>query len=501
MVSKSLVTAFVISCGIGLYLILLFGEAALTFTMLFGILSSSIVLTDLVKIFKGKLDLFDPGLLIGIVGVFLFLVSPICQFSWDYWPFLKNMNEHFIWVETWAALNFVGLVIYKWSSSRDIVFKKRSFNKFINPSNWFFNEKKFRLLAPVFLAICFLSQVYVYHNFGGIAGFLNAFTKRQEMGALNGNDPFQGMGLIMLIAESFKYLLAMYIVYLIGKSERFRSNRSFIILMLSLAIIFMFFGGLRGSRSSTLFPLFFAAGMYHLYVRKLSTTLVGVGIIVCFLFSISYYWYKIAGLQGLEAIYDESVRSSFHSDRQDSTKYMLSRDLGRMDFQSLALMKISTGENAISLGRTYLVAIFSSVPKSVFPFNPPQITKEKTEILYGNGSYIHGAPRQTTLVLGQFGESIVNFGPLGGLVFYFLLGRWVFWIRRLTSQLNSDDIRRLVLPVFSFLPVLMLMTDMNVILYQLTRYLAIPSLLLYFCAKKSNTKFHLGNSHKWGLKS
>lgn len=500
MVSKSSFYAFLISLMIGLYLIYVFGEAALTLTLIFGVLSSTIVLTDVVRIFKGKLDLFDPSLLIGLVGIFLFLISPVCQIAWDYWPFLKNMNKNPFWIDSWAALNFLGLVVYKWSSTHNLVFKNFNGKSGARNKHWSLNENKFRFLAPVFLSICFLSQVYIYNSFGGVSGFVNAFTKRQEMGALNGNDPFEGMGMIMLIAESFKYLFAMYIIYLIQKSGRFKSNRSFLILMLFLAITFIFFGGLRGSRSSTLFPLFFAAGMYHFYVRKLSTTLVAFGALVCVIFSVSYYWYKIAGLQGIEAIYDESARTSFHSERQDSTKYMLSRDLGRMDFQSLALMKTTTGEINLSFGRTYLVAIFSSIPKSVIPFNPPQITKEKTELLYGRGAYIHGAPRQTTLVLGQFGEAIVNFGPMGGLLFYFLLGRWVYWLRRRVVELEHSDVRRLFLPALSFLPVLMLITDMNVVLYQVTRYLAIPALLLFLCARKKELKFSLGINQRWKLR-
>lgn len=492
MISKNLLISFCLSLCIGLGLIINFGAEALSLCFLFGLLSTTIILDDVIKIFRGKRDMLDPALLIGVVGTLLFFVSPVSQMAWDYWPFLKNMNNHREWIDAWACLNFFGVLIYKFSSSKSF---KTNFSPVSSPStmkNWNFLDERFRVVAPVFLALCFLAQVNIYLSFGGIGGFVNAFTQRQEAGALSANDPFEGLGLIMLIAESFKYIFSMYVIYLVKKSGRFRSDRAFLVIMAVLAISFIFFGGLRGSRSATLFPLFFAAGMYHYYIRKLNVTLVAAGVAVTLLFSVSYYWYKIAGLQGIEAIYNADARTSFNTQRQDANKYMISRDLGRMDFQSLALKNISTGENEPSFGRTYLVAIFSSIPKSITPFNPPQITKEKTELLHGEGTYIHNAPRQTTLVLGQFGEAIVNFGPVGGLVFYFLLGRWVYNVRRLAVKLHVSDVRRLFLPVLNFIPVLMLITDMNVILYQLTRYLTLPVILLLICAKVFTFKFNSG---------
>ncbi len=491
MVSKNWFFSFFFSFLIAIGLIYVFGFEAVGLTFLFGFFSVAILLHDVVGVFRGQKDLFDPGLFIGLIGMFLFLISPVSQLSWDYWPFLENMNRYPGWVDAWAGLNLFGIMIYKWSSITNFskTISSASTQMMSPAKSWFFLDKRFRLFASLLLTICFISQLYIYVSFGGVGGFINAFTVRQEVGALSGYDPFAGMGLIMLIAESFKYIFAMYIIYLIREYGMFRSNKGFLLLMLILAIVFIFFGGLRGSRSSTIFPLLFAAGMYHYYVRKLNRTLIIAGMAVMLFFSVSYYWYKIAGLHGIEAIYNAEVRENFNSYRQEANKYMISRDLGRMDFQSLALKNVSTGENSLAFGRTYLVAIFSSIPKSIVPYNPPQITKEKTELLHGEGTYIHNAPRQTTLVLGQFGEAIINFGPIGGLVFYFLLGRWVHGVRRFVTCLHVSDVRRMFLPVASFIPVLMLITDMNVILYQLVRYLALPILILFVCSKMFNLKW------------
>jgi len=466
-----------ISWGIGFLLLLSFGSNAFSATWLFGVLSCNLLLIDTIKSVRGKLDLFDPSFLIGGFSIFFFLISPVAQLQWDFWPFLPSMQDDQIWIDSWALLNFIGVCIYIWSKNKPLKNKIATYNF---TKSYIINNNKFKVILFLFLFICLVAQIKVYISFGGVSGFINTFTTRQEEG-VSEVDPFEGLGLIMLVAESFKFILAIGVIYYAKRSGKWKSNRSFILLMLLLLFVFIFFGGLRGSRSSTMFPLFFAAGMYHFWIRKLTGKLILFGLIGVLAFSTSYYWYKIAGTQGIEAIFDSSLRSDFHSDRQDANQYLIVRDLGRMDFQSLALKRVYGEDYPLAFGRTYLVSIFSSIPKVIIPYSPDQITKEKTELIYGEGSYYSDGSRQTTLVLGQFGESLINFGFLGVLVFYFLMGRWVYWVRSYINNLSKDDARRFFLPTLSFIPLLFMITDMNVILYQLVRYLTLPFLMMLFC--------------------
>ena len=198
------------------------------------------------------------------------------------------------------------------------------------------------------------------------------------------------------------------------------------------------------------------------------------GGVLFILFSAGYYWYKIAGVDGLTG------EAEVHSEREDVTQYMLVRDLGRMDIQSLALKRYLDEGYEYSLGRTYLVSIFSAIPKQVIPFYPDQITKEKTDILYGEGRYSPGATRQTTLVMGQVGESFINFGVFGIFMFFALLGVLSGWIQRLIYSRHIDVLSMLV-PFMSLTVVLLLITDMNVVFYQLVRYLLLPATLALLC--------------------
>jgi hypothetical protein len=163
---------------------------------------------------------------------------------------------------------------------------------------------------------------------------------------------------------------------------------------------------------------------------------------------------------------------------------LIARDLGRMDVQVLALRE--TGDDRgpeYAYGRTYLASVFAIVPRFVIDWKPDQITREKTEILYGRGSYIANQPRQTTLVLGQFGEAFVNFSYLGIFVFYFLLGRLVRCIKRGAVSLRRDDLRLYLVPAICLLPVLLVITDANVVMQQAVRYLLVPTTVVLMAAK------------------
>lgn len=437
-----------------------------------------LILRDGIDFVVGKIDTFDPVGIIGIIGYFLFFVSPVLQNSWDYWPFIPSLSQDSGWMLFWAITNFFGVLIYQYISKFNI-------RSQVNKSGYYFNIKKFNIIMPIALLISFMMQVYVYSKFGGISGFVETFTSRQNDGLVKaGEDPFEGLGLPMLFAESFKILIAIYIIFNLSKLKKYKSNLLFIFIMIAFVIIFLFFGGLRGSRSSTVFALFFAAGMYHYWVKKISIKFVLIGVLAVSSFLTTYYWYKIAGTEGVRAIFDSSYRSSLNSARQDVGKYVIVRDLGRMDVQTLALKRYLEEGYSYSYGRTYLTAFFSVVPKSIIPFKPDQITKEKTEILHGIGSYIKDEPRQTTLVLGQYGEAFINFGIVGILFYFMVLGWIVRKLRQYIAVLQSWDVRRFLLPMLTVIPILMLITDMNVLILNMTRYMLFPLLVFLLCLTK-----------------
>lgn len=441
-----------------------------------------LVAKDFVEWLMRRKDSFDPAFLISIPLFFIVFVSPVMQVTWDFWPYLPPLTYDEDWIFYWFSLNAIGLLIYR--AILDLHFYGVGGARI--KTFWYIDEKKFIPALKIAIFVAVLCQAFIYAKFGGVSSFVDTFTERQAAGVKE-EDPFEGLGVVTIIAESFKYCFSMLVIYKLRNSDFAKTNKFLFLMVLCLFVIFLPFGGLRGSRSSTIFAIFFAVGMYHLWIRKLTVANIISFILFGSIFISGYYWYKVAGLSGIGAIFDDSQKVQLHESRQDSTKYIIARDLGRMDIQALALREMLADDGRgpdFALGRTYVTAVFAIIPRAIFPKKPPQITKEKTEIIYGNGAYDPNAARQTTLVLGQFGEMFVNFGIAGIFLYYSLLAIFIGKVREMIFGLNHEDARKFILPVLCFLPILFLITDFNVIFQQVTRYLMVPVLVIYYSCRK-----------------
>lgn len=438
---------------------------------------------DAARFLRGKADFLSPGVLLGFVFIPLFLIAPIKQVAWDYWPFVPSLSTSIGWIDLWALLNFVGLICYRVSVG--IRTKHHTQERSARSQFLWMPRSRGSLASAVllFLVIGASAQAYIYGKFGGLTGFIETFTARQELGA-SAFDPFEGLGVPMILADSFKLVFAIGLIFYVRNNRFAQSALFFFALMLLLLVVCLVFGGLRGSRGATVFALFCAAGMYHLQIKRLRPLIIIIGVVCFSAFLGAYYWYKIAGTEGLQAITDASARDGMIESRRDAGKYVIARDLGRMDVQVLALKEVGsdTGPD-YALGRTYVASVFAIIPRFILSWKPDQITKEKTDILYGKGSYIPDAPRQTTLVLGQVGESFVNFSYFGIFTFYIVLGLIVRRINTAIRTIHRDDLRLYLIPAVTLIPVLMVITDFNVIFQQAARYLLIPGVAVLLAAR------------------
>lgn len=432
---------------------------------------------DSARLLRGKAGFMDPGALLGFLFLPMLLVAPVKQLAWDYWPFVPELTDSLRWIDLWAALNLAGMLLYRFGLRTRLRIRGEGMAR--APRVWLPRSRRlFVFLLVAALLVGLAAQAYIYAHFGGIGGFVRTFTERQDAGAAE-FDPFEGLGVPMILADSFKIMLSIALVHLFQDKPYARSMLFFVAMMGFLFVVFLLFGGLRGSRSATLFSLFCAAGLYHLKIRRLGLKVLALSLALSVGFMGAYYWYKTLGLEGFSASTGASARATLSDKRGSVGQYVVARDLGRMDVQVLALRDVNTDAGpGYALGRTYLASVFSIVPRSVVPFKPDQITREKTELIRGRGSYMPGEPRQTTLVLGQFGEAFVNFSYPGVLLFYLLLGVLVRRIRTLATTLDRADLRLYLVPGLVLIPILMVITDMNVIFQQLVRYLLVPSLVV-----------------------
>jgi hypothetical protein len=443
-----------------------------TIALILFVINGSICIYYTLLWLSARIDVFDPLGLFGMFGVIYYLISPIGQIGADYWPFIPSLSGRGDWFNLWAALNTAGLLIFAGIIGRPTRMPRPL------KREWVIDYRVFRIAALIALLVTFGFQLYIFSKFGGVSGFVQAFSERQEqhLGRTE-RDPFEDMGFPLVIAESFKYVFAMCcIIYFRNKSYA-RTIPFFAMLMTVMLVIFLVFGGLRGSRSATVFSLVFAAGMYRFWIRDIPMKVIVLGVAFIFGFQNIYYWYKIAGSSGVAAMFDKDARSGFANSRQDNTLYVLSRDMGRLDIQTSIMIAHAEQGLPLQYGATYLGAPFTVIPTAIVPWKPKDLAIAKSDVVFGQGKF-DPKYKLTTIVFGLVGEAFVNFGYVGILLAYAVLGLVTARIRKYVYGLAPLDARRLLIPVFCILPVNILLTDAGVLVMILMRALLIPTLLL-----------------------
>lgn len=476
----SLLILFIIS-----FYLLLFEGVNLDLLFIICFLTTCLMCLDAGDWIVGKRSIFDPVCIISLFSYMFFFISPLLQKSWSYWPSFPELKYNTGWILAWASINFFGSVLYRsmiWFDDRKTIIK----NNYV----YEFKRSKFLKVTFYFMLIGIICQLYIYQKFGGVSGFINTFSYRQENSAAV-FDPFEGMGIEMLLADGFRNLFAIFIIVYFKDSRFVRRWWFFALVLISLVVVSFIFGGLKGSRGAVVYSVFWGVGMYHFWIRPIKVKHAVVGMLSIMVFLNTYYWYKFAGVEGLTAMFDDKVKQSLNQGlREENTKFVISRDLGRMDFQTIALIEILDDEFPLSYGRSYISAIFSVVPTAIVSAEnkPASITKEKTELIFGQGSYIHGDVRATTNLLGQFGELSVNFGIVGCFLFYFLLAKYVLLIRRIINRSLKGDAILLLVPMLSLLAIQFIMYDSSVMVQFLFRNFIYITFIYILCLRKVYTQ-------------
>lgn len=440
------------------------------------IIIGALFLYEVIYTVNYKFEIFSAVSIFGFFGLIFFYFVPLFQINWDYWPSLPSSKDMDYWSSVWAICSIIGFFLIGMGY-------KLTFRSSSSPSNFYIDRQKMVLSFSIGLMICLLAQVIVLAKFGGLSGYLQAYEMRIQE-SIQGYNPYEGLGFLFTFSESFPNLLSIFIVLLIKDKPWAKNLKVFLGLCAVLLIINLIFGGLRGSRSTTIWSMFWFLVMYHTIISKVSLKiLVSIGA-AFFLFMSTYTLFKFGGLDGLQGIWDDDVKQQVFDRKyvQDSNKQLLVRDAGRTDVQSYILKTYWNSEHDYAYGRTLLAGAVSFVPSFIFPNKPITAIKEKTEIFRGGFT----EDSYTTLLAGGFGEFVINFGPLLGLVFFLLYGMTLGAIDKFSNASNGFSINLLLSPVLLLLTIQMLMSDSNVISQFLFRYLLIPTIVLIFCIRKKS---------------
>jgi hypothetical protein len=427
--------------------------------------------TDAIDWFRGRLDIFDPVGLIGILGLHFFFLAPLLHVAWQYWiPDVAPPPDWRDWLGYMGMLNAVGLAVYqiarKWPSLRKAP-----------TSFWRIDERQFQRVVPVCIAVAVCIQVWVYAQYGGITGYIEARMRNPRV--------FGGMGWIFMISESAP-ILAVFLVIVLFRQKR---RVSWATIGCAFALLFVFqmlFGGLRGSRSETIQLLFWVAACVHVIIRPVPRKVIYVGCAFLALFMYLYGFYKNLGTEATQ-VFSESAdaRNEVAEATGRTWRMIVLDDLGRADLQAFILYRLRNDKSEFTYakGRTYLGAVALLLPHWLVAEHPETVEEEGTEIQIGTGGYFKNIS-WSSRVYGLAGEGMLNFGPLAVPLTYGLFGLLVGWFRNFSQGLPRQDGRQLLIPFIVYMLVSVLGADSDNLVYGLVKSGLMPALVVMACCTK-----------------
>ena len=447
-------------------------------------LSGILIGIDAVDWFRGRLNIFDPVGILGLLGFHFFFLAPLLHVRWDSWlePWYTPPPDWRPWLGYMAILNFMGICIYRVTRNTGTISTKHQFKPKIA---WIINPKLFPPILIAALLISGVLQLLTYQKFGGVMNYISAATSQDAEDA----SQFKGMGILFIVSESFPIVAMMGFAICAQKQKTMRTLPALIGVMIVFFVLQLFFGGLRGSRSNTIWALFWALGIIHFWLRKVSKKEIAIGLIFLLIFMYIYGFFKEGGVEGVQqALQKDSADVETKSGR--TWQNLLLGDLGRSDVQAFVLYRIvrHNSDYEYAWGRTYFAATTILIPGAILP-NKPQNNKamQGTNAMYGMGSYNPEAPGRlvSSKVYGLAGEVMLNFGPLSVPFAFILLGIVVGRVKRRLLIWDSSDVRLLLLPMMVNFCFVVLVGDFDNQIFFLIKSSGFPVLVLWLSSKKT----------------
>jgi hypothetical protein len=425
---------------------------------------------DLADWARGKVDVYDPVALIAVLGFHHFFLAPLLHVALDQWvTFLEIPPDRRGLLGLMAILNMIGLIAYR-------IFRRASDNSSKPLKRRWTLDNRFPLVISAALVISAVMQVYVYSRFGGIGGYVDAF----EEGAEN----FQGMGWIFAISESFPILLVFALAIFAHRRGLGKTMASLVVMGVVILAIAFLFGGLKGSRSHTIFLLIWSFGVLHLLVRPIPRKVIVGGGMILLLFLYVYGLYKGGGVDALSSLGNSEARVSIERETNRDFEGVLLGDLSRAGTQAHLLYRMTKNgsDYRYRWGGTYVGGAAILIPKSIWPNRPPPKVVAGTEALYGNGTYVEGK-RVSSRIYALAGEAMLNFGPLAVPLAFAFWGFAVGRIRALRTRLK-DDSRMLMYPLLVLLALTLFFSDSDNIVFMMFKYGLFPFLAVLFSSRR-----------------
>lgn len=450
-------------------------------------LSGVLIGIDAVEWFRGRLNIFDPVGIIGLLGFHFFFLAPLFHVSWDFWmdPYSPTLPEWRPWLGGMAILNLLGIIVYRF-------FKKVSAKKnknFSAISIWQLNRERLPFVLPFFLIISAIIQIMVYRQFGGILNYID--TTASIFGEGEEAAQYQGMGIIYMLSETFPILAMIGFATHAQKNKKMQSWQMLSFVLLIFIVLAILFGGLRGSRSNTVWAAFWAVGIIHFWIRPVTKKQIAIGLAFMLMFMYFYGFLKSGGIEGFQnALANKEARSSLEAESGRTWQGLLLGDLGRSDLQALMLQRLTepNSDYKYAWGRTYYSALTILIPRFIMPDKPFNKTKEGTELVFGAGSFVK-LEFVYSKVYGLAGEAMLNFGYLAVPFFFIPFGVLVGTIQKWLYTFESSDTRLMLLPMLVNFCFSILSSDLDNDIFFIFKNGLIPFLVIVCISDKRKRLF------------
>lgn len=419
--------------------------------------------------------IFHPIPITCLILLFSFLIAPILSvgegvylfnapkdIDWNYYLFILSL------------LYTLGIILFYLGAKYNLVAIKKNNMEFFLFS---YNKRKFITISLIFLIFSFVSQIFIFNKFGGVLGYLNSWTEDREQ--------FDGLGIWYMIAEPFPVLLLIMLLILIGRDRILRNKYKWVIFLFILFFISkLIFGGFRGSRSNTIWGLFWFAGIVHLYLFKLKKIHYILGAIFIFSFMSLYSIYKTYGVDSFSGNY--SIEDTNRYSESPITEIYLG-DFSRATINSYQLSQLYNTDYQYKYGQTYLYAVTMLFPGLNKLYNGYNKNSAGYEIVTGSKVY-PGGDYHNSRVFGIYGEGLLNFNPLFSLFLFGFFGVVVAKLDNISRIYFSDNVFIFIIPFLGNLSFVALVSDSdNVIFFAFKNgFLIIVYLLVlhYFVFRK-----------------
>jgi hypothetical protein len=467
--ASSLLISTYLCVSIALLLVLLSTEQFVHWFIIPVTVCGIIIGVDAVDWLRGRMDLMDPVGWVGLFGVHFFFIAPLLIILWDYQMlYLPVLEDWRPWLGGMGILNAAGLVIYRLSRGwvRLHPAKPRQKIRVI--------DRKFMLIVLYFaLGVTFTLQVLVYVQAGGLEGYINQF----ETGG------FTGSGALFAFSESFPFLLLIGIVAYARSDKKPRTWLFILLVLLIFFVIRLLFGGLRGSRSNTIYAMIWALGVIHLWLRPVPRRFLALGMVAGLLFLYIMGFYKALGSDFGRVLENPTQLSALEQETRRTFQGALVGDLSRADVQAYMLRNLSRWPDfPYAWGRTYVGGYLAVIPSVIYSNKPVSKVMEGTQALLGVGTYSPGVVASSR-VYGLMGEAMLNFGIVAAPLSFISLGLLVGYVRRWYYNLHHESVFRLWIPFLIILCVTYGVSDSDNNAVSLVMRAMVPGIVLWLGSK------------------